>query len=105
MQLGFAIIPLIHFVSDKKTMGKFSINIVVKILAWLVAAVLVALNVNLLYHAAGDFFAASGSLFWKAMIVAGAGFLVFLLGYIVVYPYLVSRKAAKETIQDGQERL
>ena len=26
LQLGFAIIPLIHFVSDKKTMGKFAIN-------------------------------------------------------------------------------
>ena len=26
LQLGFAIIPLIHFTSDKKTMGKFVIK-------------------------------------------------------------------------------
>jgi manganese transport protein len=26
LQLGFAVIPLIHFVSDKKTMGEFAIK-------------------------------------------------------------------------------
>jgi manganese transport protein len=91
MQLGFAIIPLIYFVSDKKTMGQFAINPVVKVLAWLVAVVLVTLNVNLLYNSALDFFRSSDSFFWKSMIFAGAGFLVFLLGYIVMYPYLMQR--------------
>ncbi len=44
LQLGFAIIPLIHFVSDKKTMGVFAIKPIVKIFAWCIAAVLVYLN-------------------------------------------------------------
>ena len=92
MQLGFAVIPLIHFVSDKKTMGVFSINPVVKILAWLVALVLVILNVNLLFNAAASFFRTSGSFFWKAMIVGGSGFLIFLLGYIVVFPRFTQRR-------------
>ena len=48
LQLGFAIIPLIHFVSDKKTMGKFVINLPTKIAAWLIAAVLVFLNLKML---------------------------------------------------------
>lgn len=47
MQLGFAIIPLIHFVSDKKKMGSFVIGSKVKILAWLSAAIIVSLNIKL----------------------------------------------------------
>ncbi|MEX6687856.1 Nramp family divalent metal transporter [Danxiaibacter flavus] len=47
LQLGFAIIPLIHFVSDKQDMGHFAIKLPVKILAWLVAGVLVFLNARL----------------------------------------------------------
>jgi manganese transport protein len=41
LQLGFAIIPLIHFTSDKKAMGIFAIKPVVIILASLVTAILV----------------------------------------------------------------
>jgi manganese transport protein len=41
LQLGYAIVPLIHFVSDKSTMGTFAIKTPVKILAWLIAALLV----------------------------------------------------------------
>lgn len=47
LQLGFAVIPLIHFVSDKSKMGKFSISLFVKILAWLSAIIIVSLNVKL----------------------------------------------------------
>ena len=47
MQLGFAMIPLIHFVSDKKTMGSFAIKLPIKILSWLIATVLVLLNLKL----------------------------------------------------------
>ena len=46
MQLGFAIIPLIHFVSDKETMGQFAIKLSTKIIAWIVAGILVFLNVR-----------------------------------------------------------
>lgn len=47
MQLGFAIIPLIHFVSDHKKMGDFVIGIKTKILAWTSAAIIVSLNIKL----------------------------------------------------------
>ncbi len=47
MQLGFAVIPLIHFVSDKKAMGKFAINTFVKILSWAIALIIVSLNAQL----------------------------------------------------------
>lgn len=47
MQLGFAVIPLIHFTSDRKRMGKFAISLKVKILAWLCAIIIVGLNAKL----------------------------------------------------------
>ena len=51
-QLSFAVIPLIIFTSDKEKMGEFANAWWMKILAWTVAAIIVALNVKLL----ADFF-------------------------------------------------
>jgi manganese transport protein len=48
MQLPFAVIPLVRFVSDKRKMGAFVIPWWVKVLAWVVASVIVSLNVKLL---------------------------------------------------------
>jgi manganese transport protein len=48
MQLPFAVIPLVRFVSDKRKMGAFVIRLWVKALAWIVASVIVSLNVKLL---------------------------------------------------------
>ncbi len=49
MQLPFAVIPLVMFVSDRKKMGKFAVPASVSWLAWLVAMLIVALNLKLLY--------------------------------------------------------
>ncbi|TPI21288.1 MULTISPECIES: Nramp family divalent metal transporter [unclassified Mesorhizobium] len=49
MQLPFAVIPLVQFVSDKKKMGSFAIPRAVAALAWVVAAVILVLNFKLLY--------------------------------------------------------
>ncbi len=47
LQLGFAIIPLIHFVSDKSLMGKFKAGPWLIYPAWLCALIIVSLNVKL----------------------------------------------------------
>lgn len=47
MQLGFAIIPLIHLTSDKRKMGDFASKLGLKITAWLIAIVIVGLNAKL----------------------------------------------------------
>src|SRR5438132_10757047 len=49
MQLPFAVIPLVRFVSDKRKMGKFAISRTVAAVAWIVAGVIVILNVKLLF--------------------------------------------------------
>ena len=48
MQLPFAVIPLVQFVSDREKMGAFAIPRSVAVLAWIVAAIIVVLNVKLL---------------------------------------------------------
>jgi manganese transport protein len=91
MQLGFAIIPLIHFCSDKTRMGIYAINTPSKIVAWIIAAILVYLNLKLLVNEAFDFFAASQSLFVKSLIIGTGGLLIALLLYILVHPFLKKR--------------
>ena len=92
MQLGFAVIPLIHFVSDKKTMGQFAIKPIVQIAAWLIAAVLVYLNIKMVLAEAGSFFTEDGSMIWKVIIIAGGLFFLGLLAYITFYPVMARRK-------------
>ena len=50
MQLPFAVIPLVRFVSDRRKMGDFAISRSVAAVAWIVAAIIVALNVKLLFE-------------------------------------------------------
>jgi manganese transport protein len=52
MQLPFAVIPLVRFVSDRRKMGKFVIPRSVAIIAWIVAALILSLNVKLLVDTA-----------------------------------------------------
>lgn len=91
MQLGFAIIPLIHFVSDKKTMGEYAIRPHVQVVAWLIAAVLVYLNIKMVIAEATDVFSTSGGWFWKVLIVIGGLIFAVLLVYTIIFP-LTRRK-------------
>ncbi|MDB5478160.1 MAG: divalent metal cation transporter [Alphaproteobacteria bacterium] len=49
MQLPFAVIPLVRFVSDKRKMGKFVIPGYVAAIAWLVAGIILSLNCKMLF--------------------------------------------------------
>jgi manganese transport protein len=51
MQLPFAVIPLVWFVSDRKKMGRFAISRTVAALSWCVAGIIVVLNLKLLLDA------------------------------------------------------
>ncbi len=56
LQLSFAVIPLILFTGNRKLMGEFVNARWIKILAWLIAAIIVVLNVKFLL----DFFGVTG---------------------------------------------
>src|SRR6266849_4055992 len=49
MQLPFAVIPLVRFVSDRRKMGHFAISRTVAAAAWIVAGIIVILNLKLLF--------------------------------------------------------
>ncbi len=98
MQLGFAVIPLIHFVSDKQKMGEFVIKNWVKIAAWTIAAVLVYLNARLVFNEASDYFAEPGNLFWKTLIIVGGIVFGALLVYILFFPFRMKKEIAPPKI-------
>jgi manganese transport protein len=87
LQLGFAIIPLIHFVSDKKKMGKFAINMVQKIAAWLIASVLVFLNLKMLFNEMSKVFT-DGAIWQQVLVGVGALICLALLIYIIISPLI-----------------
>ena len=49
MQLGFAVWPLMRFTGEKAKMGEFVNPVWIKVLGWTVAAVIITLNVKLLF--------------------------------------------------------
>jgi manganese transport protein len=49
MQLGFAIWPLMRFTGEKAKMGEFVNPVWIKILGWTVAAIIIVLNLKLLF--------------------------------------------------------
>lgn len=74
-------------------MGDFAIKPVVQVAAWLVTAVLVYLNLRMLFDQTNSFFTTSTNMFWKVLIIAGGAAFLGLLVYIIFYP-LFNRKAA-----------
>lgn len=96
MQLGFAIIPLIYFVSNKKKMGAFAISLPVQIIAAIVAFILVFLNVRLVFNEILAFMETPGEIMLKIIIVvAAAGFATLFLA-MVLYP--LKQKTEQETV-------
>jgi manganese transport protein len=95
LQLGFAIVPLIHFVSDKEKMGAFVLKPWLKGLAWFCALLIIGLNARLVYSFEKDWIqnAANPMLFYCTLVPLTIAIALFLL-YITLYPAL--RKAQKE---------
>lgn len=98
LQLGFAIVPLIHFTSDKKTMGTYAIKPLVIALASLVTAILVYLNIRMVIEQASPLFHESNDLVWKVIIVAGGIFYIGLLLIAIFYPLLKSKPLEKRIL-------
>jgi len=89
LQLGFAIIPLIHFVSDKKKMGDFVIPLWQKILSWLATLIIITLNINLVFNELSHLIITSESpLLISFTIVPLCVFCFIMLIYILVIPFI-----------------
>ena len=93
LQLGFAIIPLIHFVSDKSKMKDFQISKITQIAAWLVATIIVSLNAKLVFNEIQGWIEISENpiVLWLTVVPLAVGFLILLL-YIVFQPFFTKTK-------------
>jgi len=91
VQLGFAVIPLIHFVSDKSKMGKFVIPPITRLFAWLIALVLIYLNFKMLLSQAEPIFQGNNIAEQTVIIIAGIFFSALLL-YIIAEPIIRKTK-------------
>jgi manganese transport protein len=94
LQLGFAIIPLIHFVSEKRTMGAFTIKPIIQLLAWIIASILVYLNGRMVINEITELFTQTDNAFWKILVIFGAGIFIALLIYISFAPLFKKKKPA-----------
>ena len=82
LQLGFAIIPLIHFVSDKSKMKEFVIKPYIKVLSWLSAIIIISLNVKLVIQQLSSWSLQYPNAIWLNFIVYP---IVVLAGIILLY--------------------
>jgi manganese transport protein len=103
LQLGFAIIPLIHFTSDKQSMGVFAIRPVLRTAAWIIAAIIVSLNVKLVFNEVTGWLSAAGDdawLIWITVVpVCMAAF--GLLLYITFRPIRTRAEEVKDKAPHG----
>ncbi|MEQ1744732.1 MAG: Nramp family divalent metal transporter [Saprospiraceae bacterium] len=90
MQLGFAIIPLLHYVSDPQRMGKFAIGFWTKLGGWVCAGIIVVLNVRLVVQEVGDGLKNAGEYDWlvRYIVLPLLVFAAVMLVYITVKPLL-----------------
>jgi manganese transport protein len=93
LQLGFAIIPLIHFVSDKSKMKGFHISKTTQIASWIVALIIVSLNAKLVFNEIQGWLetAENPLILWFTVVPLAFGFLCLLL-YIVFKPFIMEAK-------------
>jgi len=101
LQLGFAVIPLIHLTSDKKEMKGFAIKLWVKILAWISAGVIVILNIKLVTEEITGWGKASGGWYIYTLIIPVAILIGLLLLYIFIYPLFSTNRKLSNNVPHG----
>lgn len=60
LQLPFAVVPLVLFTSERAKMGRFTNGPILKAIAWIITAVIIVLNVYLLWQTFAEWFGSGG---------------------------------------------
>lgn len=101
MQLAFAVIPLIHFVSDRKKMGEFTISIPTKVAAWVIAVVIVVLNLKLFFESVLEWMQGTDDAFVKGIIMLFVVLVCVLLVVTTIYPFIQKHKEANISVHEN----
>ena len=87
LQLSFAVIPLIHFTSDRRNMGVFASPTWVRVLAWLTAAIIVGLNTKLVADNVAEWVEAAGGSWLVAVpLYSVVAAVAVLLAWVTLKP-------------------
>ena len=103
LQLPFAVIPLVHLTSDRKSMGEFANGLWLRISAWSCAVFILVLNVWMLFDQVNEWMhtalPAYRSLIGIAAALATLAF-VLLLGTVTLWPWIGGfRKSARVALE------
>ena len=97
LQLPFAVIPLVHFTSDKGTMAEFANNYWVKTLSWIVAGIITALNIKLVTEQIAEWMRTSSEpILIFGIVIPLVTAIGVLLIYVILKPFI--HIPPKETI-------
>ena len=98
LQLPFALIPLLHFTSNRKKMGEFASKIWVMVLAWTAASFITVLNLKYIYDLIIESLPLSNTqgILVKYLLIPISAFLLPLLLWLIVEPFF--NKARISTI-------
>ena len=102
LQLGFAVIPLIHFTSDKVRMGEHVIKPWVQALAWITAIIIVSLNARLVVQQISEWRTAAGeqAIWVDVLVIPIVIAALFLLLYVALKPFFKPGRPAKKHLHD-----
>ena len=103
LQLSFAVIPLIHLVSDPRWMGQYTIKPVLQITSWVTAATIAVLNLKLTWDALAGWLGGGRGHTWVVWLTAvpiAAG-LAALLVYVTAVPLLERRRGEPTPVLAG----
>ncbi|HEX4166141.1 MAG TPA: Nramp family divalent metal transporter [Bryobacteraceae bacterium] len=93
LQLPFAVIPLIHFTSNRERMGEFANSLWVQISAWGCAAFILVLNFWLAFDQVREWLSESGR--YRPLVAVGSGIiglgLILMLAAVLCWPWLKGR--------------
>ena len=100
LQLPFAVIPLIHFVSDKARMGEYAIGRWMKAGAWLLAAVILGLNAELVRQTVSEWLAAAGphAVWVKLLLFPLLAGTLLLVAWITLEPWLARMARRRQAL-------
>ena len=85
LQLPFAVVPLVKFTSSRRKMKDFANRWWLKILAWVIAIIIISLNGKLVYDQFVQWTTAAGEYGWVVMATVGP----LVLGLFVLLTYLI----------------
>jgi manganese transport protein len=95
IQLAFAVIPLIIFVSDKRKMQQFVIKPYILALSIAVAALIVGLNFKLIFETAFNYMNGNASIIEDVVIGLGLLLFIVLLLATIFIPFIRKSKSKK----------